>query len=785
MKKRTVSIKTKSKNTVKDPRKQDDSKSHKYTKFNSNVLEEHSHLKKYIKIHKDEYKFTCIGCKMKNFPESEGYYHHLIAHLETVKHRIAVEEDDKEVNEAISAIQEFRKRKKKVVKVNKVTLDEFRVDVTLFLLKHELPFSLSSSLVDFMKNQTIKYGEEATKQVTLSDKTAATIARETLCKSAKEDLFKDLQNNYFSLSFDGGSDGYGPSYLCSHVRFIKEGQYHHQMLSLNEIGKSYTGESLFSIVNSIFEGPKMELLKKNLVGVCTDEGSNMNGSDKGLAGRLKEQFPHIIVANDLSHCFNLITKHALGKFCKRPITLVTDICAYFSKSSLRKAKFKEIQEIFNEEMSADVLKILRHVDTRWTSLLKSIKRILILWESLENYFCEYREESPPELTQQNRLYLEVLECLLQRLSINIEYFENDNREYSTILSKLNESLILTSQLILKEEQLGNISREVQIERIIKLPFQDKNKINSYLKDFETFKADFKAKYPGINSYSKELSSKEIDDCYTSAQDFLVEAVYRMAIKLPLQREVLQHCHIVRLEEDEFSRKSLEKWMSLSKQFTNIITQENFASFSNELESFGFNYKDHQSLYKDFKVKFSNNSKLPSQSVLQFWQNLKDVYPFMSSVAFACLTLPYSTISIERTFSVLRDIKYSKRNRLCTTGVEACLMIHQLSHQSSNFEINENVMAQYKNMWHSREKDQCDGPPEELKQDNAVKIMLSDSNFTYTQESQEKKESTLDDQGQLHQSQSSERNNKQKASQVLSREEFKTPLKLFKSSEKEK
>ena len=77
------------------------------------------------------------------------------------------------------------------------------------------------------------------------------------------------------------------------------------------------------------------------------------------------------------------------------------------------------------------------------------------------------------------------------------------------------------------------------------------------------------------------------------------------------------------------------------------------------------------------------------------------------------------------------------------------MINQLSHQSLNFnfEISEKAMVHYKNMWHSREKDQCDGPPEELKPDNAIKIMLSDSNFTYTLESQK---NTLDDQCQLHQ-----------------------------------
>jgi len=59
---------------------------------------------------------------MKKFPESEGYYDHLIAHLETGKHRIAVEEDDKEVDEAIPAIQKFRGRKRRPSKSIKLPL---------------------------------------------------------------------------------------------------------------------------------------------------------------------------------------------------------------------------------------------------------------------------------------------------------------------------------------------------------------------------------------------------------------------------------------------------------------------------------------------------------------------------------------------------------------------------------------------------------------------------------------------------------------------------------------
>ena len=140
----------------------------------------------------------------------------------------------------------------------------------------------------------------------------------------------------------------------------------------------------------------------------------------------------------------------------------------------------------------------------------------MLWESLEVYFDEAKEEYSPPLTSKNRLYLEILACLLQRISSQIEYFENDNREYTTIMLKLNESIFLTSQLIIKQDQMESKSSAEHIQNLFNLPFTDKSKLEFFLKDIETFKNDFRTKYPEICSYTTDLESKDIDDCYFSA-----------------------------------------------------------------------------------------------------------------------------------------------------------------------------------------------------------------------------------------------------------------------------
>jgi len=221
-----------------------------------------------------------------------------------------------------------------VNKVGKHTIEEIRIEITAFLLQHTLPFSLAPELVTLFQN-LIGYGEKAIQQLSLSSTTATQITKNVISKSYQEEIFKDLKNNLFALSFDESSDQYGPAYLCTHARYIKNGTFENKLLSLIEISENPTGENLYKLCfKELFSGQKEEYLRKNLVGVCTDRGSNMlSKKDKGLTNRIQEQYNQVFAANDYSHIFNSICKHSLKKFAQEPINLVKEICNHFSRSS--------------------------------------------------------------------------------------------------------------------------------------------------------------------------------------------------------------------------------------------------------------------------------------------------------------------------------------------------------------------------------------------------------------------------------------------------------------------
>ena len=89
------------------------------------------------------------------------------------------------------------------------------------------------------------------------------------------------------------------------------------------------------------------------------------------------------------------------------------------------------------------------------------------------------------------------------------------------------------------------------------------------------------------------------------------------------------------------------------------------SFCNELDSFEFNFEEIQS-----------EMKAKKKSPLEHWAKYEEDYPNICTLAKAILVLPHSTVSVERIFSNMKDIKTIKRKRLTVENLEACVLCYQ-------------------------------------------------------------------------------------------------------------
>lgn len=655
----------------------------KYTKFNPEILKAHIHLQDFIeKDPKNDRRIICVPCKQNN-QTFNGYYEHLAVHLNSDNHRSSVAEARREeISEAIAALKNFRSQKKKVLKVPRERINSMRTEITSFLIKKELPLAIAPDLILFFQNMIHKYKPEEIERLTMCNKTSTQILKQMI-KFYKEKLFEDLNCAPFALSFDESTDIYGPCYLCTHVRYIKNGQIINKLLALNELADDITGEKLFSIVHDqIFPPEKHHILKTNLIGVCTDRGSNMlSTKKKGLANRLAERYPQILVAHDFSHLFHLIVKASLLKFPVEVLNLVKGICSHFSRSALRRVKFTQVQKELSDQESVEIKSILKYVDHRWMSLMNAAERIILLWFSLERYFDQEPDENVnPLLNEENQTLIELLLCFLKKLNSMISFFESDDQDYSSIMPKLKDVFILMGLLVIKEEFIERTSPKTLFESMITLPFENKDKIKTYLQSDDEFENNFLNKYSEFKLSLLLKNQNFKKKFFLIAQNFILESLIEMYKRIPFKNELLNNCEALQLIS--FDR---EKWMSLFKHFKEFA-KINASDLEHELDL----------LYIRFETLKSQKDNM--NNLVSFWFSKNKEFPLISKIALTAYTLPYSSAGVERAFSVLKDIKSSKRNRMCSETLEASLLIHQSLNNISDFQIEDDLLLRINTMW---------------------------------------------------------------------------------------
>ncbi|KAH6925669.1 hypothetical protein HPB50_008486 [Hyalomma asiaticum] len=141
-----------------------------------------------------------------------------------------------------------------------------------------------------------------------------------------------------------------------------------------------TADELFSCVSDSLS----ELPKNNMVCFFSD-GPNVM---KCLKRKIKAELsPNMI---DIGEC-GLHKVHnafaaALDTFCQEVDSIVTDIHQYF-KCATRHADIKDLQQ----KLGLPQLEFLRHVSSRWLTLLPSIQRVLELYDALKAFFSKSGE----------------------------------------------------------------------------------------------------------------------------------------------------------------------------------------------------------------------------------------------------------------------------------------------------------------------------------------------------------------------------------------------------------
>ena len=241
-----------------------------------------------------------------------------------------------------------------------------------------------------------------------------------------------------------------------------------------------------------------------------------------------------------------------------------------------------------------------------------------------------------------------------------------------------------------EKRVDNTSNLTKLNSLLSLSFKNLKELEKCLKADAVFEQQFLSKYCDVEILLRPLKADERKEYLKSAKEFILEGLKQMWDRIPFRDEILNSCsatHLTSFDKD--------KWITLDDKFSNIITSELKAKFTHEVDHLEYNYLDLLA-QKDW-----------AGGIVHFWTTMQSEYPILSKLALSVQTLPYSTACVERTFSVPRDIKKPKRNRLSSESLEACLLIqHELEGINDLFMTPE-MIENYKTMWKSHDDEEHD------------------------------------------------------------------------------
>ena len=576
------------------------------------------------------------------------------------------------------------------------------IDLCYFMVSNHLSYEAASPFLDFIKYILNNYSAELLERSHTSSTTTKRIIKDVICKSIRTELMMELAENPYSLLLDASSDVYGGKYLAVFARFVswKEGIIATKLLKVIELDLDQTGQMLLNLLNEeIFLDTN---IRQNLIGITTDNGSNMISSldrkvdpmGAGLVNRLTKESESLIFIRDLCHAFNLVAQKAIEGLPKYIEQFIRKICS-FMNSGNRNARFKELQK---EKGIKEPLEILDYTETRWESLLNCTARILNVWSHLKQFFSETDSSLKDEIhNPEYHLYSYLLYILLHKIIGYVIYFQTPDLLLYQVFQKIKQAYTLCVRLVMKEEH-----QEIEFDEAIKIPF-DNEKSPAYtdkVANQETFTKLFIKKYPRIQEHINHVLSHNpkrkgiVAEAMDHARTFLQKTINTMRKKLPYDEERLKRSLVIYLKEVQ----SMDTWRGLLKDFPNIIPQDEEIAYYDEVDVLSLHYKQ--------IVKEHSDSDM---SIIQRWRLLKKDYKVIWKMVKALLAIPYSTAKVESLFSEFKAIKTAPRNRISLENLEASIVSEQYF-RSPEYKITKDMIHRYTTLWEEKKTNIPKNPP---------------------------------------------------------------------------
>ncbi|KAH6925271.1 hypothetical protein HPB50_003174 [Hyalomma asiaticum] len=385
-----------------------------------------------------------------------------------------------------------------------------------------------------------------------------------------------------------------------------------------------TADELFSCVSDSLS----ELPKNNMVCFFSD-GPNVM---KCLKRKIKAELsPNMI---DIGEC-GLHKVHnafaaALDTFCQEVDSIVTDIHQYF-KCATRHADIKDLQQ----KLGLPQLEFLRHVSSRWLTLLPSIQRVLELYDALKAFFSKSGEPKT-SYVRHNRLAaafadhtLRARLLFLKNAAQLFDRFQTLFQSKKPLIHVFYEEMVAIVKLV-----MGRFLRQEAFKDATGFQLKDTN---------VELPANWKAKPELGSDTEKEMelwTPTQKKAFHVKARAFYITCTKYLVSRLPLDNRVLFHMRFLKPGATGDSYTKSVRF--IANALPQVIPPNEVSTLTDEWLSLVCETADWEI----------------SDDVIPHWANVflvkmpngEPKYPKLAKLAKAVLCLPHGNADCERGFS---------------------------------------------------------------------------------------------------------------------------------------
>ncbi len=296
-----------------------------------------------------------------------------------------------------------------------------------------------------------------------------------------------------------------------------------------------TGMSAADIFESIKDVlDKYGLEFSHLMAFVSDTCNVMKGVRNGVIAKIRHEQPKVIDIHCICHLVNLCVKAAVKCLPLKVDEILVDIYYHFHHSVKSIVSLTDYAEFCDVEFK----KILKHCETRWLSLTRSIKRTLDMWEPLLSYFTSHPHVE--KAGKVNSIYSNLndpsVKLWMLFLHETLVVFDKFNESFQTSKAATIHRLHSESERLLKKVLTFFVKPSVIRNNSEDLTTVDFSNSDNYLSDEDIFIGD------EATAFYLDLTENEglsISNFYDHVKSFYVTFLDKLISKFDFESNIFR------------------------------------------------------------------------------------------------------------------------------------------------------------------------------------------------------------------------------------------------------